>query len=288
MLSLGQFQKDDDYERMATQMYPNIGSLFTIVTGGAVGADVLAEECAKEWGMNVSLCLTPHHHRALDDKVTPIAHDNLNKCLFFVERARQRLKRHPTKNPFVRDLLARNWFIVDRCDVLFAYAKFEDDSLTNVEGGTGMTVQMCVDHNRDYPDEWKGVFVFDESRQKWYELEREDMRDPDDEDVTFSDTLGPLAFRECMCSPILYKSSGVVGSRTLGVLGRYTMKQQFRRTMKTFSRHEMTESQLREEVEKLREMFQSMSIRDRKRSDQSHVSSGCVCVCVCVCKKRLL
>ena len=42
-----------------------------------------------------------------------------------------------------------------------------------------MTVQMCVDHNRDYPDQWKDVFVFDESRQKWYELERQDMRDPD-------------------------------------------------------------------------------------------------------------
>ena len=259
-VSLGHVHKK---ERMATQMYPSIGSLFTIVTGGSVGADALAEACANEWGMNVSLCLTPHHHRALDDKVTPISHERLKKRLVFVERARQRLKRHPTKNPFARELLARNWFIVDRCKVLFAYANFEDDSLTRVEGGTGMTVQMCVDHNRDYPDAWKDVFVFDESRQKWYELEREDMRDPDDDDDgTFSETLGPLAFRECVCSPILYKSSGVVGSRTLGVLGRHTMKQQFMRTVKTFARHDRTESQLSEEVKKLREMFQRMSIKD--------------------------
>ena len=248
---------------MTATLGTNIGSQFTIVTGGAIGADALAEECAKEWGMNVNLCLTPHHHRALDDKVTPISHGCLNQRLVFVERARQRLKRHPTKNPFVLDLLARNWFVVDRCRVLFAYANFEDDSLTSVEGGTGMTVQMCVDHNRDYPDEWKDVFVFDESRQKWYELQREETRDPDD--VTFSETLGPLTFRECACAPILSESSGVVGSRSLGVLGRHTMKQQFIRTMKIVSfRHCLVESPLNEEVTKLREMFQRMSIKDSK------------------------
>ena len=174
----------------------------------------------------------------------------------------------------MRDLLARNWFIVHGCEVLFAYANFEDDSLTSVEGGTGMTVQMCVDHNRDYPDLWKDVFVFDESRQKWYELEREDMRDPDDEDATLSNTLGPLAFRECLCAPILYKSSGVVGSRTLGVLGRYTMKQQFRRTVKTFSRWELTESQTSEEVEKLSEMFQRMSIGDKENKTNEVTNSA--------------
>ena len=188
---------------MATQTYPTLGSMFTIVTGGAVGADVLAEECAKEWGMNVNLCLTPHHHRALDDKVTPISHDRLKKREFFVERAGGRLKRHPTKNPFVRDLLTRNWFIVHGCDVLFACANFEDDTLTSVEGGTGMTVQLCVDHNRDYPDAWKDVFVFDESRQKWYELEREDMRDPDDDDMPFSGDFGTPGISRVFVCPHL-------------------------------------------------------------------------------------
>ena len=253
---------------MATSMYPTIGSMFTIVTGGAIGADSLAETCAKELGMNVKLHLTPHHHRALDDKVTPISHAQLKKRDYYVVRASQRLNRHPTKNPFVRDLLARNWFIVHDCDVLYAYAKFEDDSLTSLEGGTGMTVQMCVDHNRDYPDQWKDVFVFDESRQKWYELERQDMRDPDQEDATMSETLGPLAFRECISAPILYKRSGMVGSRILGALGRFTMKQHFNGTIKTFSGHQRIVMD-DEEVERVRVMMENLSLEDE---DLAHVS----------------
>ena len=253
---------------MATLMYPTIGSMFTIVTGGATGADTLAEECAKELGMNVKLHLTPHHHRALDDKITPLSHSQLNKRDYYVVRASQRLNRRPTKNPFVRDLLARNWFIVHDCDVLFAYAKFQDDSLTSVEGGTGLAVQMCVNHNRDYPDLWKDVFVFDESRQKWYELERQDMRDPDVEDATMSETLGPLAFRQRVSAPIFCKNSGVVGSRTLGALGRFTMKQHFNRTMRTFSGHQRVAVD-DEEVEDMRVMMENLSLED---GDIAHVT----------------
>ena len=192
-------------------MASSIGSTFTILTGGAIGTDSLAEECAKEWGMHVKLFLAPHHHR-VSEKHPAIPHQKLMNRLPFVQTASQRLKRHPSKNPFVRDLLAHNWFIVNQAKVLYAYANFEEDSLTTLEGGTGMTVQMCVDHNRDYPDYWKDVFVFDESRQKWYELEQEDMRDPDDEDFTFTDALGPLAFREFLCGPILHPVSAVVES----------------------------------------------------------------------------
>ena len=152
---------------------------------------------------------------------------------------------------------------MERAKVVYAYANVEDESLTTVEGGTGMTVQMCVDHNRDYPDFWKDVFVFHENRQRWYELEREEMRDPDDEDVTYSDALGPLAFRECFSAPILHPLSAVVGSRTLGELGRRMLKDQFRRTIKERARWGQTEGELREEVEKLCKLFKEMSIKNK-------------------------
>ena len=111
-----------------------IGSTFTIITGGAAGTDTLAEECSKEWGMQIKLCLPPHHHR-VSEKHPAISQQCLLNCLTFVKTASERLKRHPTKNPFVRDLLARNWFIADAAKVIYAYANFEDDSLTIVEGG---------------------------------------------------------------------------------------------------------------------------------------------------------
>ena len=191
-----------------------LGARFTICTGGAIGTDSLAERLAKEWGMGVKLCLAPHHHK-VSEKYPAISREDLDSAMHRVYIASSRLKRHPTKNPFVRDLLARNWFIVRDSQVVYAYANFEDDSLTTVEGGTGMTVQMCVDHNRDYPEQWKELFVFDESRDSWYELEREESWDSDMDEVVVTESLGDLAFRECFCGPILHPLSAVVGSRTL-------------------------------------------------------------------------
>ena len=260
--------------RRKKEMSITTGSGFTIITGGAIGTDTLVQQCAEEWGMTVKLCLPPHHHR-VSETHPAISSKNLALCQPLVTRASRRLGRHPSKNPFVRDLLARNWFIVERAKVVYAYANFEDDTLTSVEGGTGMTVQLCVDHNRDYPDMWKEVFVFDESRQKWYELEREDMRDADEEEVEFSERLGHLAFRECLCAPILHPTSAVVGSRTLGVLGRRVLKDQFKRTVKERARWGATEGELRDEVEKMRQMFKRMSLKEKEERTNEKETSAC-------------
>ena len=248
-------------EEIARVMASALGHEFTIVTGGAPGADSLAEQCAEEWGMTVKLCLPPHHHR-VSEKHPAIPLKRLKLVQPLVERAGRRLGRHPTKNPFVRDLLARNWFIVEDVKAMYAFANFEDDALTRVEGGTGMTVQMCVDRNRDFPHAWTELFVFDESRHKWYELEGEDTFDPEWDEASFTETLGSLAFRECLCAPLLHASSAVVGSRTLGELGRRTLKDQFKRTVKRMERWSATETELRDEVEQLREMFKKLSIKD--------------------------
>ena len=210
------------------------GSNFTIITGGAIGADTLAEECAKEWGMNVDLKLCPHHPRASAGHPS-LSRVKLTGVAAQVERAGKRLNRQPSINPFVRDLLACNCFIMKDARVLYAYGRFEDDSLTTVEGGTGWTVQMCVDHNRDYPEMWKDVFVFDEGRKAWYELERvEDYED--DYHVNLTEALGDLRFNECFSAPILHTRSAVVRHRVIGECARHAMKDQFARTMKEHKR----------------------------------------------------
>ena len=256
------------YKRAVEMATITVGSGFTVTTGGAVGADTLAMQLAVEWGMTTKLCLPPHHP-LVSEKYPAIASKPLALAGPFVARACQRLGRHPSKNPFVRDLLARNWFIAERCKVLYAYANFEDDSLTSVEGGSGVTVQMCVDHNRDYPHLWKNVFVFDESRDRWYELERDESYDSDESDYegTISETLGTFAFRECFCGPILHPISSVVGSRNLGELGRKTMKDQFKRTVKEHQRwvrkRDESSAELRDDMEKLREGLQLMSLKEK-------------------------
>ena len=76
-----------------------------------------------------------------------------------------------------------------------------------------------------------------------------------------TESLGDLTFRECFCGPILHPLSAVVGSRTLGELGRLTLKDQFKRTIKEYMRW-----MPKEEEEGERE--EEMSIQE-KDTDQS-------------------
>ena len=231
-----------------------VGEEFTIVTGGALGADSSAEECAKEWGMNVELKLCPHHHRVSDAQPS-LSRAQLARVAYQVDRAGNRLGRQPTKNPFVRDLLARNWYIVNDVCVICAYRRFEDDSLTTVEGGTGWTVQMCVDHNREYPDLWKPLFVYDEGRMEWYELE---VTDEDEYDVHHTKALGNLRFNACFSGPILHPRSAVVGHRVLGEHARHAMKDQFER--KRWQHVEVREHE--KKVEELTKKFEAMNLNE--------------------------
>ena len=247
---------------------------FTIVTGGAVGADNLAELHAKAHGMRVILCLTPHHHRAGPD-TPPIPHWKLNAAEEMVETARVRLGRSKTTNPFVNDLLARNWYMVKKADMVVAYGKFLDDACTKVEGGTGVTVQMCADHNRKYPDFWKPLFVYDESRAKWYELEGEDMRDPDYDDVVFTDQLAFMTFRETLSIPLLNSVTTVVGSRQMGPKAKEMMERQFNETMKSHTRWKENQADIAQRVEALRLKFAQMRItREKTESMETQTSES--------------
>ena len=243
-----------------------IMDLFTIVTGGATGADTLAEELALEWGMKVKLCLTPHHHRVTSHKETGIAFETLRKQDVFVERALERLKRRKSHNPFVSDLLARNWSIVKEVEVLVAYGEFEDNTRTTLKGGTGVTVQMCVDHNREFPSEFKTVYVFDEKLDKWFELsdeKKESGSDVAEATATHSHSLGYLEFVELSDAPHLFVTTGVVGSRTLGQLGRKQMRDQFNSSVAFhLYPHRMSEEAYWEEVEKTRLTYEKLTISD--------------------------
>ena len=236
-------------------------NLFTIVTGGASGADTLAEELAVGWGMNVKRFLTPHHHRVTSHYESGIPFDTLRKQDAFVERARERLKRRKTHNPFVADLLARNWSIEKEVEVLVAYGEFEDDTLTTIKGGTGVTVQMCVDHNREFPDDCKKVYVYDETRDKWFELSHERKENGSESSATISHALGYLEFVELPTAPHLCIKTGVVGSRTLGPKGKQEMRDQFKSSVEYHLYPlRMSEEAFWEEVEKTRLAYEKLSL----------------------------
>jgi hypothetical protein len=65
-------------------------------------------------------------------------------------------------NPYVRNLLCRNWFQVKHSDSIFAIGSFFSDSHTKVNGGTGWAVQMGIDND-------KNVYFFDQPSNSWYQ-----------------------------------------------------------------------------------------------------------------------
>ena len=209
---------------------------YTVVTGGALGADTLAEELARFHGMTVNLKLCPHQPQ-VSEHTPHLSRREVEDAQPHVKTAAEQLGRQPSKNPFVRDLFARNHYIAKEASALYAYAEFEQDALVTVKGGSGMTVQMVVDHNRGHGHKWKNVFVFDEGRDKWYELERVCDYEEDFE-VVWTDALGDYRFMECVSAPLLHFNSAVVGSRTLGSVGQRTMRRQFAQTVKEHVRYE--------------------------------------------------
>ena len=64
-------------------------------------------------------------------------------------------------NPYVRNLLCRNWFQVKNADAIFAIGKFDGIKRTKVSGGTGWAVQMAIDND-------KPVYFFDQPTNSWY------------------------------------------------------------------------------------------------------------------------
>ena len=209
---------------------------YTVVTGGALGADTLAEELARFHGMNVNLKLCPHQPQ-VTERTPHLSRRELEDAQPHAKKASERLGRLSSKNPFVRDLLARNHYIAQEASALYAYAEFEQDALVTVKGGSGMTVQMAVNHNRLDPTRWKNVFVFDEKRDQWYELER--LCDyEEDFDRVWTDALGEYRFFECVSAPLLHFNSAVVGSRTLGSVGQKAMRRQFAATVREHARYE--------------------------------------------------
>ena len=118
---------------------------------------------------------------------------------------------------------------------------------------------MYVDHNREYLDLWKPLFVYDEGRMECYELE---VSDKEEYDVHHTKALGELRFNTCFHGPILHPRSAVVGHRVLGKCARNTMKDQFERTIKERKRWQHIEAQEQEKKVEVRKEFEAMNLNE--------------------------
>jgi hypothetical protein len=132
-------------------------------SGGCPGADMEWEEKGRKHSVHTIAYSFPSHkqygenrHILTSDELLEgfeqckLASKPLGRTLYNVE-----------KNPYVRNLISRNWFQVKNSEAIFAIGIFFDETKTKVNGGTGWAVQMAI-NNR------KPIYFFDQDSDKWY------------------------------------------------------------------------------------------------------------------------
>ena len=229
-----------------------LGDGYEIYTGGAEGTDTLAEQCARQWGMDVNILIPPGHDRT--KTISPISTTMMESAVPFMRAAPKNLgKTCPSTNhpwPYSAKLLARNYCIVNRSRATYAFGRFVDPmNPCTLKGGTGWTVQMDIEikkllgfqvsQNLSIVDgkpvvhKWfTPLFVYDMYHKAWFELVP--VVTPDQDTGT---VISPFAFQRVYGAPLLDKSSAVVGSRHLDEATKQEIVALFNRSMASESNH---------------------------------------------------
>lgn len=130
-------------------------------SGGAQGADVYFEELALRYQCDVIhySYKTSYHNRPFKYELSV---EEFREGLEQLPQVSNQLKRFNYK-PYV-NLLARNYFQIKKSQQVFAVGILEKDesgSLCRVKGGTGWTIQMAINAQRE-------IYVFDQKLGEWF------------------------------------------------------------------------------------------------------------------------
>lgn len=133
------------------------------LSGGAKGAD-LAWGIAAEMAGHDVVHFVFEGHRSKARHAVVLSEDELRSADPFLKRANATLRRRwPVANPFVANLLRRNWYQVRDADAVYAVSSIGDDGL--VSGGTAWAVQMFLDRFAATPCP---AYVYDQAAAQWY------------------------------------------------------------------------------------------------------------------------
>lgn len=135
---------------------------YTNHSGGCPGSDMFWETEGNKYGVK-SIAYSYKGHKQHGEYPYIMTTDELYEGWKNVKIAADTLKRPLSRiefNPYVRNLLCRNWFQIKHSDAVFAIGKFQGKTRTKVNGGTGWAVQMAIDNNKD-------VYFFDQDNPQW-------------------------------------------------------------------------------------------------------------------------
>ena len=197
-------------------MQLQIGHGHLIYTGGAKGTDELAEQMAKQFGMQVEVLVPPNHPRA--QYVSPSTIEVLVLANPHLHQAAHKLCRRVPSHFYTLQLLQRNYQIAKKAHTIYAFGILEKDAM-RVKGGTGWTVQLALDQGKE-------VYLFDIPSQTWYRSEHHYYVNNDSATLVTGSKFLPWGPKP----PTLHQSSSLVGSRDLGNKTREEIQALFNRT----------------------------------------------------------
>lgn len=136
------------------------------LSGGADGADL-------QWGMVAGsaghqvfhFIFDGHRSKAPESEKVTLTADQLAIADPFLAKANRTLRRKwPSRNPWVANLLRRNFYQVSAAEAVYAVAAIDEDGL--VTGGTSWAVQMFLDR---FDTEQRAAYVYDQNTEGWFE-----------------------------------------------------------------------------------------------------------------------
>ncbi len=155
----------------------------TCHSGGASGSDIEFEKLSIKHDMKVNAYSFKEHNTHSNNRII-LDNDEIREGWEKAKKAAKSLKRNTYNlSPYVKKLLARNWFQVKNSNTIFAIGNILNPgeqgkripNKTNkqiVDGGTGYAVEMSIQHN-------KPVFVFNQNDNKWYKWTYNQFREID-------------------------------------------------------------------------------------------------------------
>lgn len=135
---------------------------YTCHSGGCPGSDIGWEVVGYEYNVH-TISYSFHNHQCAGKHKKVLSHDELNEGYAAARLADKVLNRNFDKIqfPYVKNLLARNWFQIKNSEAIFAISRrFLTEHI--IDGGTGWAVQMAIDSK-------KPVYVFDQPSNMWFQ-----------------------------------------------------------------------------------------------------------------------
>ncbi|MFV7235172.1 hypothetical protein [Flavobacterium sp. ZB4R12] len=132
---------------------------FRCHSGGAEGADSYFEKIGQKYGVQTLAYSYKTAYHKSKNKVE-LSESEYQEGILHVSIANETLNKFKIKR--YMKLLARCWFQVKNSEQIFAISTIITKNNSEfVKGGTGWTVQMALDNNKE-------VFLFDQKKDSWF------------------------------------------------------------------------------------------------------------------------